>query len=366
MQTQLTRFFGPRTQRFLCAAALAPFAVVAACHRPEDPSAATNAEAPVHVQTASVGEQPMPRYLALTGTLRASAQTEMAADATGRVVLTLVERGQPVRRGQVLVVLDSRSAALAATAAEAQAKVAQGQLEQARRDCDRARQLLDSASISRAEYDRLTSTCATQQWSVAAAEAQGQSATKTLGDSSIRAPFDGVVGERYVNVGQYVSPSTRVASIYTPDPLRLELTVPEANVAAITPDMTVSFTVIAFGDAPFTGQVKYISPNVREASRDLVVEAVVSNADGRLKPGMFAVARVLVATPPTAVVPSSALVRDETGARVFAVVDRQVQERVVQTGETVGDLVAVISGARTGESVVLHPPPDMHDGVRVE
>jgi membrane fusion protein (multidrug efflux system) len=308
----------------------------------------------------------MPRYLTLTGSLRASAQSEIAADATGRVVQTLVERGQAVRRGQIIAMLDSRTASLAATAAQAQAKVAQSQLGQARRDCERVKQLLDSGSISQAEYDRQTAQCASQQWSAAAAEAQGQSATKTLGDSSIRAPFDGIVGERYVNVGQYVTPSTRVASIYSPDPLRLELTVPEANVAAIKPDMNVAFTVIAFGDQPFAGQVKYISPNVRETSRDLVVEAVVSNPDGRLKPGMFALARVLVATPPTPVIPSSALVRDETAARAFVVVDRQAQERVVQLGETVGDSVAVITGVRPGESVVVRPPPDMHDGARVD
>ncbi len=243
---------------------------------------------------------------------------------------------------------------------------AQSQLEQARRDCERVKQLLDSGAISQAEYDRQTSTCTSQQWSAAAATAQGQSATKTLGDANIRDPLDGVIGERYVNVGQYVAPSTRVASVYSPDPLRLEVTVPEANVAAIKPDMSVSFTAVAFGDETFTGSVKYISPNVRESTRDLVVEAVVPNADGRLKPGMFAVAKILVASPPTLVVPKSALVRDETGARAFIVLDGVAQEHIVQTGETVGDEVAVLSGIRSGDKVVLRPPTDIHDGARVE
>jgi membrane fusion protein (multidrug efflux system) len=355
--------------RLGCAVGAVLLLGTAACHKAEEASAAAAAssgEAPMKVQTTPVGEQPMPRFLTLTGTLRANASSEVAADATGRVVQTLVERGQQVKRGQIIAQLDSRTNSLVATAAMAQAKVAQSQLDQARRDCERVKQLLDTGAISQAEYDRQTSQCSAQQWSAAAAEAQGQSATKIVGDANIRAPFDGIVGERYVNVGQYVSPSTRVASVYSPDPLRLELTVPEANVAAVKPDMTVTFTVVAFGGETFSGAVKYISPNVREATRDLVVEAVVPNADGKLKPGMFAVAKVLVASPPTAVVPSDALVRDETGARAYVVVEGAAQERVVQTGESVGDTVAVLSGLSPGEKVVVKPSPELHDGARVE
>jgi membrane fusion protein (multidrug efflux system) len=342
---------------------------LAACHRPDDASAAPapSGEAPVHVKTATAVERPMPRYLTLTGTLHASEASDVAADASGKVVQTFAERGQLVKRGQLIAVLDSRTAALAATAAEAQSQVAQSQLEQARRDCERVKHLLETAAISQAEYDRQTAQCTTQQWSAAAAEAQGKSATKMLGDTSIRAPFDGIIGERYVNVGQYVQPSTRVASVYNPDPLRLELTVPEASVAAIQPDMPVSFTVVAFGDQVFTGRVKFISPNVRESTRDLVVEAVVANGDGRLKPGMFAVAKMLLATPQTPVVPSATVVRDDTGtARLYVIVGQEAQERLVQVGETVGDVVAIASGVKSGDKVVLQPGADMHDGVRVE
>lgn len=323
-------------------------------------------DTPVHVQTATAGEQPMPRYLTLTGTLRASLQSDIAADASGRVLQTFSERGQLVKRAQVIATLDSRTSALAATAAGAQAKVAQSQLEQAQRDCERAKHLLETGAIAQAEYDRQTAQCNSQVWSAVAAEAQQRSATKMLGDAIIRAPFDGVIGERYVNVGQYVQPSTRVASIYSVDPLRLELTVPEANVSAIRIDMPVSFSVVAFGNQEFTGHVKYISPNIRETTRDLVIEAVVPNGDALLKPGMFGVARVLLASPPTPVVPLTAVVRDDTGTRLFVVVGQEVQERIVRLGETVGDVVAVVTGIKPGDKVVLRPEPNLHDGARVE
>ena len=319
----------------------------------------------------------MPEYLTLTGTLRASAESDIAADVSGKVVRTFVERGQSVRRGQVIAIVDSRSAALAATAAQAQSKVAQSQLEQARRDCERVKHLLDTAAISQADYDRQTSACTSQQWSAAAAEAQQQSATKLLGDANIRAPFDGIIGERFVTMGQYVLPSTRVASVYIPDPLRLELTVPEASVGAIHQDMPVGFTVTAFPNQVFTGNVKFISPNVRDSTRDLVIEAVVPNGDMKLKPGMFAVSKIELASKPHAVVPKNALIEDDTGARLFVVVpsgesqapgggQKLAQERLVQVGEQVGDAVAVISGVKQGESVVIQPGPDLRDGAHVE
>jgi membrane fusion protein (multidrug efflux system) len=325
------------------------------------------AEAPLHVRTTAVVERAMPRYLTVTGSLRANEESNIAADASGKVLQVLVERGQPVRRAQVIATIDARSATLGAAAAQAQSKLAQSQLEQAQRECERVKHLLDTGAISQADYDRQTSQCTAQQWSAVAAEAQQQSATKLLGDTRIRAPFDGVIGERLINVGQYVDPSTKVASIYAPDPLRLQLTVPEADLASIKEGMPVGFTVAAFGDQAFSANVKYISPNVRESSRDLVVEALAPNASGKLRPGMFAVARLELADEKSAAVPVKAVLRDDTESRVFVVgSDKQVQERLVQLGETKDDLIAVLKGVRPGENVVLEPGVDVRDGARVE
>jgi membrane fusion protein (multidrug efflux system) len=163
-----------------------------------------------------------------------------------------------------------------------------------------------------------------------------------------------------------VQPSTRVASVYAPDPLRLQLTVPEANVAAIKQDMPVHFTVTASGDRIFTGNVKYISPVIREASRDLVIEALVPNSDLMLKPGMFAVARIDLGDSPRPVVPKASVAQDDTGARVYIVVGSQIQERLVQLGETVGDLTAIVDGLKPGENIVVAPGPDVRDGARVD
>jgi membrane fusion protein (multidrug efflux system) len=343
--------------------------LLAGCRRDEAAASQPPREAAplLHVQTATIAERPMPEFLVLTGSLRADQESNIAADASGKVLQLLVERGQPVMRGQVIATLDARSASLGATAAQAQAKLAQSQLEQAQKECERVKHLLETGAISQAEFDRQTSACTVQQWSAAAAEAQQQSATKLLGDTSIRAPFDGIIGERMVNVGQYVQPSTQVASIYDPDPLRLQVTVPEANLADVKAGMPVTFSVAAFGDERFAGTVKFVSPNVRESTRDLVVEAIAPNHEGRLRPGMFAIARMQLSERARPVVPAAAVRRDDTEARVFVVgPTKEVQERIVQLGETKGDVVAILAGVKAGEAVVLQPGPDVRDGAHVE
>lgn len=341
-----------------------------ACKKPAQQNApeltAAKADVKVSVTTSPVGEQAMPELLVLTGQLRASQESEVAADANGKVAATFVERGQRVKQGDTLAILDARGASITATAAAAQTGLAKAQLDQAKKECDRVEALFKSGAISQAEYDRTTSQCQTTQYSAAAAAAQQQNAQKLVGDAVIRAPFAGIIGERFVNVGQYVQPQTRVVSLYAPDPLRLELTVPEANVSAIKPDMPVSFTVASFGDRTFSGNVKFISPNVRPSTRDLVVEALVPNADGALRPGMFAVAKLPVGEKKLPVVPTTSVKSDDAASRVFVVVDKRIQERVVQVGGEREGKIAVVSGVKPGEQVVVQPGPDVRDGAVVQ
>ena len=169
-----------------------------------------------------------------------------------------------------------------------------------------------------------------------------------------------------MNVGQYVAPSTKIVTLYAPDPLRLELTVPEANVGGIKPEQNVVFTVSAFGDEKFTGTVKFISPNIRPTTRDLVIEAFCPNADLKLKPGMFAVARLETTEKTFAAVPTTALVKRGDVMRAFTVVENHIQERIVQTGSERDGATAVLVGLKPGEQVVLTPGPDVRDGAQVQ
>lgn len=324
------------------------------------------AEAPVKVETVQAGEQAMPRYVVLTGTVAASQESEVAANANGQVVATYVERGQAVKRGQLLATLDARAAALGAEAATAQSELAKSQAELARSECERGKKLFEAQVITQTEYDRRMANCSVTGSSVAAASANREAASKMVADAKIRAPFAGVIGDRFINVGQYVRPDTRVASLYQMDPLRLELTVPEAAIGSVKEGLAVDFQVAAFGEERFVGTVKFVSPAVRKQSRDLLVEATVPNGDGRLRPGMFAVARLLAGEPKTPVIPVQAVKREGTTARIFAVVDGVIEERLVQAGEERGGLVAIGSGLKPGETVVINAGDRVRDGARVQ
>jgi membrane fusion protein, multidrug efflux system len=355
-----------RFRKFLLLAAALSLAVPACKKSEAAPSSAVKEDPPLHVSTAPATERSMPEFLTLTGSLLADKQSDIAADANGKVLSTKVERGQSVKQGDLLATLDASAAALSASAALAQEQLAKTQAEQAKTECDRSKQLFDSGAISRAEYDRSVSQCTGSQWSVAAATAQHGSAAKMVGDSAIRAPFSGVIGERYVSVGQYVQPSTRIVSLFAIDPLRLELSVPESNVALVRPDLRVDFQVAAYGAQTFSGKVRFISPNVREASRDLVVEAVVPNPDGKLRPGMFATVRLKTGEKPSVVAPLAAVRKDLDPPRAYAVVNGHIEERVLQLGEEVDGVVAVPNGIKAGDALVLNPPSNVHDGARVE
>lgn len=326
---------------------------------------AVDAEPVVAVKTSAVTEAEVPAILTLTGTLRGNQETDLAANAAGRVVATSVERGEPVKPGQVLARLDVRAAALSAAEARAQAESARAQEEQAKKECERYEQMKQKRAISDLEYDRVTTQCRTAPLSVEAASARARLAAQNVGDGVIRAPFAGVVTERYVEAGQYVRQDSRVVTIVAVDPLRLELAVPEAEVARVQPGAEVAFTVAAFPERRFTGQVKYVSGAVRETTRDLVVEALVPNPDRVLKPGMFANVQLTVGQRKLPALPQAAVFQRDQHSHAFFVVNGRLEQRVLATGPKTADLVTVQKGATVGEQVALGDLTQLSNGQRV-
>jgi len=340
---------------------LASTLLLADCQRPH----AVPAEPPpesVQVETIEVSQQPMPQALALTGTLRGRQQAELAANATGRVQKTFVERGTEVRQGDLLATLDVRSARFTATEAQANEALARAQAETAVRECARYQKLVEHGAVSPAEFDRMSDACRTSPFSVEAAQARSQVAAIAVGDGSIRAPFAGVITARYVEPGEYLHADNRVVSVVALDPLKLELTVPEANLAALKVGGGLSFTVPAYPTRHFSGTVRYVGAAVRETTRDLVAEAIVDNPDHALRPGMFATVSLFTGDATVPALPSSALINQDGIAHVFVVVNKRIEERVVQIGEARGDLVAMVRGVTPGDHVVNNPSPTLRNG----
>lgn len=387
--------------------ALAPIAalLLAGCGNTEAelsarPEAAPN---PVAVSLTQAEERMLPVGLGVTGALMADAQTDVASEIDGRVVQVLVERGQVVNEGAVLVRMDDRDAinqVREAEATEAQTRErlglvngeffdplktpdvrqARAVMERAEADYRRYALLVEEGAVSRSEHDlkRADFLTTKEQYQAAmnqvrqlfqtlqAQKARVAMAQKALEDTAIRAPFSGQVSEKHVNVGRYAKKGDKLVTLVRVDPLRVELTVPEAAVASIQKGQKVSFTVQTHPDRTFTGTIAYVGPALRTDSRALVVEALVPNAGGMLQPGLFATARIeLPAARPSVLVPAAA-VRTEAGVpRVYVAKGDRAELRFVQVGREANGLVEILRGLAAGERVLLQAAEGLADGAAI-
>jgi RND family efflux transporter MFP subunit len=364
-------------------------------------SAASAAPAPVAVTP--VESRAVDRYLRVTGSLLADEQAEVSAETAGRVVEIPIERGTRVQQGTLLARISATETSAQLQEAEANAAQIESRLgltpgqpfeakqvpdvmnskaslDWAEAEFNRIRSLLDQKVVSQSEFDqrRTQVEAARQQYQVAlnsaqqsyrsfeAARARITLARKAVADTGVRAPFAGLVAERVVSVGDYVTRGTRVATVVRVDPLRLELTVPEQSVSLVKVGLPVKLTVDAYTDAEFDARIRFVSPSLRADQRALTVEALAANADGRLKPGMFATARIRQAVgAPALLVPATSVEVIAGTSRVYVVKNNRVEERIVTVGETFGDRIEVTSGIAKGESVATDPKGRLADGQTV-
>ncbi len=327
--------------------------------------APAQAVAPLKVELASVEVQTMPRLLTLTGSIIANRQSELAANVPGRVMSTSIERGQKVKQGEVLVQIDTGSTGFSAQASAAQAKLADTQAVQAKSDCSRAEALFAQGVIAQAEYDRQKTLCQVQELQAKAASANAGMASRMLSDATIRAPFAGAIGERYVNVGEYVQPGTRIASVYVFDPVRVTISVPEAAVGLVKEGQTLDVRVQAWGERSFPAKVEFVSPALRQNTRDLIIEATADNADAALRPGMFATVQLAVGEETVPTVPVDAVLTEGTVKRIYLARDGKAFELVVGTGVTKDGRVALHENLEKDARVIRKPPAGIKDGAPI-
>ncbi len=338
-----------------------------ACSGGGGPTVSTRSEPDaIAVTVATAVVAPMPTRVSLVGGLVAARQVMVAADANGVIVETRVERGQSVKRGDPLVVVDTRSGRYSADASSAQSAAQRAQAEVADKECQRAESLFAQGVISAAQIERSRAACEAQR-AVSAAASASASAASAVSRAVVRAPFDGTVGERLVELGAFVGSASPVASVYTRGPLRVRVAVPEVEIGKV---MVGSSVVVALSEAggagrSVTGRVVLVSGALREQTRDLVVEAELDAEDDVLWPGMFVRVDLEVGELPVVVLPTEAIRKEGTLARVFLVREGRAFETVVRLGTEQGQQVGVLAGVEAGDQVVLQPPDSIRDGQRV-
>jgi len=161
---------------------------------------------------------------------------------------------------------------------------------------------------------------------------------------------------------------SRVVTLVSTDQLRVEITVPEADVPQVRQGMEVSFRTAGDGGGHvYAGKIRYVGPSVRKQSRDAIVEAVFENQAHNLRPGMFVTARLAVGDQQLPAVPATAVRADGDLRHVFVAVGGRLEDRLVQTGgDPVEGQVPIVAGIKPGEQVVAELTPDVHDGAKVQ
>jgi membrane fusion protein (multidrug efflux system) len=349
-----------RIQPFVLAAA----ALLAACGGND--AAQQVVATPVIVQRAAVGD--MEERIAGTGELAAPDRALIAAEVDGRITDVLVDEGARVDSASVLLTIDPEKRRLDADSARAQARDAEAALEVAQREYERARALHDQGIASDSLLDlRATELSRAQARRDSAVAARGV-AEKQLRDASVRAPFAGLVAKREVSRGDYVRTGQALLEVVALDPIEVEFSVAERDSARVAPGQPVTVTVEPYPSEKFVGAVSAVSPVIDPRTRTMRVKARIPNADGRLRPGLFARTDLGVAKRSGVVmVPAEAILQRADGEVLFTVgPDDRAKRVVVKTGVQRDGRVEIVEGVAPDAQVVIAGQAGLVEGAAVE
>jgi membrane fusion protein (multidrug efflux system) len=316
---------------------------------------------PEAVTTITARQDEWPATLAAIGSVSAVQGVTVSADLPGIVERIDFDSGRMVRAGDLLVKLDTRQEQAQLTAAEAQRGLAKLNL-------DRARGLREEGIVSQSEYDRVAAEF--EQAVARVGEIQATIARKT-----IRAPFSGILGIRQVNLGQYLTGGDAIVPLQALAPIYVNFSVPQQEVGRVRTGREVRVTLENAPGVSLAGSITAVEAVVDEATRNVQVQATLDNRDGRLRPGMYVQAQVVLGAS-TAVIslPTSAVSYAPFGDSVFVVEDvkgpkgetyRGVRQQFVKLGGARGDQVAVLDGVKAGEEIVTSGAFKLRNGAAV-
>jgi membrane fusion protein, multidrug efflux system len=317
---------------------------------------------PEAVTTVVAAREEWPLTLSAIGTVAAVQGVTVSADLPGIVDHIAFESGRSVNQGDLLVRLDTRQE-------QAQLAAAEAQLELARLNFERMKGLVEQDAVSRAEYDNAAA--AHKQ-----AEARIREIRATIERKVIRAPFSGVLGIRQVNRGQYLTAGDPVVPLQSLNPIYVNFDVPQQEAGGMKRGRRVRISVAELGEAEFAGRITAIDSVVDETTRNVQVQATLTNTGGTLRPGMFVEAQVILDGDRSVVaLPVSAVSYAPYGDSVFVVTDmktpdgqayRGVRQQVVTLGPARGDQISVLSGVEPGEEVVTSGVFKLRNGAAVQ
>jgi membrane fusion protein (multidrug efflux system) len=298
---------------------------------------------PAVIAATAVRRETWQPYLRVVGSLAAVAGIEVTTEVGGKVESVHINSGQAVSQGDLLVELDDVT-----DQAELDGLLAERTI--ARLRYERLAKLVREKSISRSDFDEARA-------NLDAANARVAAQQSLIDKKRIRAPFDGRLGIRTVDVGEYLSAGAPIVPLEKLDPIYADFALPERELSRVAVDQAIEVRVQAYPDEAFRGAIEAIEPGVVVGSRSFRLRARLDNPEQRLRPGMFADVRVLLPQDEDVLtIPDTAISYAPYGDSVFVVADGEegatVGRRRIETGQTRDGRVAVLSGLEVDERVV--------------
>lgn len=332
-----------------------------------DPTAARTRPPPL-VSVAKVALRDVPVEVHAPVDLRPLAQADVGSKTLGYLDAVLVDRGDRVKRGQVVALVRPSDLPDQLAAARGSLAQAQASLALARTNADRAKQLAPSGVISQQELQQAAANLATAEASEQASQAQAAALATRLGETRIESPLDGLVSVRRLDPGALVGPpgGGAILTVVRVDVLRVFITVTERESQGVAVGKDAHVELDALGGKSITGKVVRVAPTFDPTTRSLDAEVQIANPDGELRPGMFGRGSIVVDTHPhMPSVPVNAVQLVEQQAFVYVLNGDKVQRRAIQTGVDGGTWLEVTSGLHEGEEVVTAGVDGLSDGATV-
>jgi membrane fusion protein, multidrug efflux system len=322
---------------------------------------ANNKPPPANVSVAEAKSQVVPNLLTAVGGLAAVHQVDVTSDVSGRITNILFTPGSSVKAGTPLVQLYDEPDQADLANFKAQATVAQLQLERAKQLAARQFGPQSTVDQTQATYDQAMA-------GIAKTEA-------IISQKLVKAPFDGELGTRQAEIGQYLTAGTKIVSLTDLSELYANFTVPEKDSAHLKVGQVVRIAVDAYPGRIFEGKITTIEPQVAAETRNIRVQATIPNADHVLKPGMFVTATVVLPDkPPVITVPETAVDYTLYGDSVFLITEKRGDDgkaslsavrTFVQTGNRVDGRAEILKGLKAGDRVVAVGQLKLQSGAAV-
>jgi membrane fusion protein, multidrug efflux system len=287
-----------------------------------------------------------------SGTVGANEVVDLSAEASGIITAIYFEEGREVSKGDLLLKIND---------SQLQAQKARNQfrLNLADQREERQRRLLERGGISQDDYDATLNELNVLRAELQLIEAQ-------IEQTEVRAPFSGIVGLKFVSVGSYISPNTRIASLQEIDPVKIDFSIPERFISRVDVGDVINFSVQGY-DSTFVGEVYAIEPRIDMETRTLQIRAISENPGRLLFPGAFAnITLILDEIDDAMMLPTIAVVPELNTQKVFLVRNGKVEESRIRTGIRTSEKVQVIDGVAHGDTVLTTGLLQARPGMDVE